>query len=359
MRLPITNRWLITLLALIVLLQPLHAQWTQRDHRGSTRGPWLRALPRELPELYIEFNGIDFGHAHLAETLLRTQDAAEIGRARLVVLEFIFSRPRVPPDEELAAPTFVRMAWELQKAFHWAHDFHRSLYDLFAADHVPDKEAGYRRILADYLSKPEALTPELLDHHGALWSFPESKSFRDRHPKFNTQIWAYHWLQAAAYDVQLMGPAARQRELMRPTIAHYHHYLRNPPVQWRAMPMMMEAAPEFSRRYPEAANIFDNLHMLHDNVDDVLSRPDLYPTWREQRQRMLALLRIYLHREQQRGHHHEFRGTHAMMMEHLRGPRPPTVQAVLGLPAPAAPHAHGHARQQAAEPPRQPQHRHH
>ncbi|MEX1049128.1 MAG: hypothetical protein WED15_06350, partial [Akkermansiaceae bacterium] len=243
-------------------LLPLPAQWVQRDHRGPTRGPWLWALPRELPELYVEFNGIDFGHAHIAETLLRTQDAGEVEKARLEVRAFIFSQPRVPPDEEQVAPTFVRMAWELQKTFHWAHDFHRSLYDLFAADRVVDKEAAYRRILTDYLSKPEAITSEILDHHGALWSFPESKAFRDRYPRFNTQIWAYHWLQAAAYDVQLLGPAARQRELMVPVIAHYHSYLRTPPIRWRAMPMMMEAAPEFSRRYPEAAKIFDNLHML-------------------------------------------------------------------------------------------------
>ena len=33
----------------------------------------------------------------------------------------------------------------------------------------------------------------------ALWSFPESKAFRDQFGKFNTQIWAYHWLQAAVY----------------------------------------------------------------------------------------------------------------------------------------------------------------
>jgi len=61
-------------------------------------------------------------------------------------------------------------------------------------------------------------------------------------------------------------------------IAHYHGYLRRPPVEWQFMPMMPEGAPEFARRFPEAAAIFDNLHMLHDNYDDILVRPDLYPT---------------------------------------------------------------------------------
>lgn len=164
---------------LLAAAVPAIAQWVIRDHRWPPRGAWNWALPKELPKLYREFNGIDFGHAHLAETLLRTQDQRRVEQARLQVLDFIFSSPRVPPDEEQVAPTFVRMVWEAQRAFNWAHTLHRSLYDLFASD-VADKQAAYRRILADYLDKPEAITPHPLDHHGKLWSFPESKAFRDK-----------------------------------------------------------------------------------------------------------------------------------------------------------------------------------
>ncbi len=270
--------------------------WTTRDHRWQPRGPWLWAVPRELPQLFTEFNGIDFGHAHLAETLIRTQDPERVERARLEVLDFIFSSPRVPPDEDQVAPTLVRMVWETQRAFNWAHLFHRTLYDLFASDKVQDKEAAYRKILADYLAKPEAITSHRLDHHGKLWSFRESKAFRDKFPKFNVQIWSYHWLQAATYDVQLMGNAAKQRELIPKLVAHYHGYLRNPPVEWQFMPMLPEGAPEFTRRFPEAAAIFDNLHMLHDNMDDILSRPDLYPTLQARRETILKILSISLHR---------------------------------------------------------------
>lgn len=46
----------------------------------------------------------------------------------------------------------------------------------------------------------------------------------------------------------------------------------------------------------EAAAIFDNLHMLHNNLDDVLSRPDLYPTRKEQRARILKIRDLYPHR---------------------------------------------------------------
>lgn len=341
------SRWVLAcsaLAAALALAAPGEAQWTARDKRWPPRGPWMWALAAELPQLYREFNGIDFGHAHLAETLLHTQDAAEVEKARLEVLDFIFSSPTVPPDEEQVGPTLVRMVWEVQKAFNWAHTLHRSLYDLFASDDVQDKQAAYRQILADYLEKPEAITSHPLDHHGRLWSFPESKTFRDKFPKFNSQIWAYHWLQAAAYDVQLMGAAARQRELFGPVIRHYHSYLEKPPLEWRHMPMMNEGAPEFARRFPEAAAIFDNLHMLHDNLDDVLCRPDLYPGWKDQREALLRILPIYLHRnhaadEPYAEYHMPARHPHDVHLEkregltgheeHGRGPRPPSAGKVL------------------------------
>jgi mono/diheme cytochrome c family protein len=296
-----------------------------RDHRAQPRGPWRYAIQRELPDLYREFNGIDFGHAHLPETLLKTLDPVRIETARQEVLDFIFSGPSVPPDEQQIAPTMTRLAPELSKTFDWTHTFHRSLYDLFATElSDAEKEAAYRTLLADYLEKPEAITPRRLDHHQALWSFPESRSFRDAFPRFNTQIWAYHWLQAAVYDVQLLGGPATQRTLMPKVIAHYHAYLRQPPVEWRFMPMTPEAAPEFARRFPEAAAIFDNLHMLHDNVDDVLVRPDLFPTFARKREAMLEILPIYLHRAHRASDRYadflEAAGGHGAMDMGLRPP---------------------------------------
>ena len=316
-------------------------EWVSRDDRWHLRGPWNWAMSRELSQLNREFNGIDFGHAHIAETLLSTQDEQKVEKARLEVLDFIYSSPSVPPDEPQMAPTFARMVWEVQKTFDWTHTFHRSLYDVFASDKVSDKEAAYRKILADYLEKPEAITKHRLDHHGKLWSFPESKAFRDKFPKFNNQIWAYHWLQAGVYDVQLMGGAEKQRELMPKIIEHYHGYLKNPPLEWQFMPMLPEVAPEFTSRFPEAAAIFDNLHMLHDNMDDILSSPDLYPTLESKREAMMKVLQIYLNRnhepveqfaeyhekEMMGGHEgHEMMG-HEMGMD--MGPRPPSAKEVL------------------------------
>lgn len=290
--------WCVSSLAVAAMLIACSG-WVTRTERWQPRGEWNWAVSRELPQLFREFNGIDFGHAHLGETLLPTNVPDEVEKGRLEVLDFIFSSPAVPPDEEQIAPTLTRMVWEIQKSFNWTHILHRSLYDVLADDAVRDKEAVCRELIAAYLSKREAITSHPLDLHGKLWSFPESKSFHSRFPKFSTQIWAYHWLQAATYDVQLMGDVDRQRELMPRLIEYYHGYLRHPPVRWQSMPMLHEGSPEFSRRFPDAASIFDNLHMLHDNLDDVLSRPDLYADSRARRDALLRILAIYLHANHQ------------------------------------------------------------
>jgi hypothetical protein len=103
---------------------------------------------------------------------------------------------------------------------------------------------------------------------------------------------------------------------------------------------MPEAAPNFAGRFPEAATIFDNLHMLHDNFDDILARPDLFPTLDAKRTAILKILPIYLHRahgaNDRYADFHEGPGGHAGMSMTDMGPRPPSVHEVLAGTAPAS-----------------------
>jgi len=116
------------------------------------------------------------------------------------------------------------------------------------------------------------------------------------------------------------------------------------------MPMMPEAAPNFARQFPEAAAIFDNLHMLHDNFDDILTRTDLFPSLGAKRAAILKILPIYLHRNHGANdrypdfHERDAQGHAGMDM----GPRPPSVHEVLAgtappsdQPQPSAPKAPG------------------
>jgi hypothetical protein len=272
------------------------SQFEQRDKRFYYRALWNFALRDDLKELDIDFNGIDYGHSNLYENLLVTdaKDVAAIeNRARHETLRFIRSRPRLPPNEEAIAPTYMKLAWRAQNTFDEAHALHRATYDIYVADlPAAEREQAIRKVLAYYQDSSYAITAQQLDHR-RLDELPYSKSFRRKFPLFNATIWSYHYLQVAVYD-----PLSAARDLpgklqaVQPILARYHSYLDDPPVQWTFMPMTAEQSPKFAEQYPAIANIFDNLHMLHDTISDILSS-DLLPTWDEKRTEIYRVLDSY------------------------------------------------------------------
>ena len=176
-------------------------QFEPRDKRFYYRAMWNFALREDLAELDSEFNGIDFGHSNLYENLLLTggRDVTAIDdRARKETLGFIATKPRLNPNEEAIAPTYMKLAWRAQNTFDEAHALHRATYDIFVSDE-PDKDRAIRNVLAYYRESEYAITSQRLDHH-RLDHMPYSQSFRKRFPLFNATIWAYHYLQVAVYD---------------------------------------------------------------------------------------------------------------------------------------------------------------
>ncbi len=63
----------VTLALMVVLALWAAAQFEPRDKRFYYRAAWNFALRDNLPELDIEFNGVDFGHSNLYENLLLTR----------------------------------------------------------------------------------------------------------------------------------------------------------------------------------------------------------------------------------------------------------------------------------------------
>ena len=281
-----------TLIALAVLVGC--AQFEPRDKRFYDRGVWNFALRENLPDLDIEFNGVDFGHSNLYENLLLT-GAGSVPAieedARRQTIRFIESGPVLPPNEEAIAPTYMKLAWRAQNTFDEAHALHRATYDIYASD-MPDKEAAILKALVFYHMSRYAITSQPLDHR-RLDEFPYSKSFRRKFPLFNATIWAYHYLQVAVYDVLQAAPDLEsKRKVVQPILATYRGYLKQPPVEWTFMPLTAELSPKFAAQYPEVARIFDNLHMLHDNISDILAG-DLLPTWEAKRAEIYRILDTY------------------------------------------------------------------
>jgi hypothetical protein len=100
-----------------------------------------------------------------------------------------------------------------------------------------------------------------------------SQVFRRRHPEFNGLIWAYHWLQVGLYEPLIAGRTPDERKAgVNAAVARFWDMLREPPGSMpRVMPMTATVAPMFTERHPRAAAIFDNLHMMHDIISDILA----------------------------------------------------------------------------------------
>lgn len=284
----------IVVTATVVVALAACSQFEPRDKRFYYRAMWNFSLREDLAELDSEFNGVDFGHSNLYENLLLTGGAdveAIDGRARKETLEFIATKPRLNPNEEAIAPNYMKLAWRAQNTFDEAHALHRATYDIVVSD-VPDKDRALRNALAYYQDSAYAITAKRLDHR-RLDQFPYSKTFRRRFPLFNATIWSYHYLQVAVYDPLRAAPELdAKKEAVRPILSTYRGYLQRPPVEWTFMPLTAELSPVFAARYPEIANIFDNLHMLHDNISDILAS-ELLPTWVEKRAEIYRIVDMY------------------------------------------------------------------
>jgi len=284
----------VGMIVLMVFAVVACSQFEPRDKRFYYRAFWNFSLREDLAELDIEFNGVDFGHSNLYENLLLTggKDVSAIeDKARKETLAFIASKPRLNPNEEAIAPTYMKLAWRAQNTFDEAHALHRATYDIVVSDES-DKDRALRDVLAYYQASPYAITAKKLDHH-RLDTFPYSRSFRQRFPLFNATIWAYHYLQVAVYDpLQAARDLESKKQAVRPILATYRQYLDQPPIQWTFMPLTAELSPLFAARYPEIANIFDNLHMLHDNISDILSSEQL-PSREEKRTEIYRILNSY------------------------------------------------------------------
>lgn len=281
-------------MAVLALVLAACSQFEPRDKRFYYRALWNFALREDLAELDSEFNGVDFGHSNLYENLLLTggHDIPAIeDRARNETLTFIATKPRLNPNEEAIAPTYMKLAWRAQNTFDEAHALHRATYDIMVSDE-PDKDRAMRNVLAYYQKSSYAITAKRLDHH-RLDQFPYAKTFRNRFPLFNATIWSYHYLQVAVYDpLQAARDLNAKTQAVKPILAAYRGYLEQPPVQWTFMPLTAELSPTFAGRYPDIANIFDNLHMLHDNISDILASERL-PTWDAKREEIYRIVNSY------------------------------------------------------------------
>lgn len=267
------------LAASAALPSPARAQWStayesfylQARHNWTFRNHY-QAADRL-------FNAFDFGHAILYETLWTKPDApaSELEERRYAQLttRILLRPPRLPLEEAAIEVRYARLAPEAKVMFDWAHVLHRQLYDVLADERLDQasKDAEVARLVAYYRSRADLAFSTRPKSMALMQQQPYSLAFRQRYPKFNGLIWAYHWLQVGLYEPLVVGADATARQAgVRAAVARFWQMLGDAPRSFpHQMPMTAAISPAFAARYPEAAIIFDNLHSMHDVISDILA----------------------------------------------------------------------------------------
>lgn len=253
----------------------------RRDERFYYPGAFNWTFLERYPAAARLFNAFDYGHAILYETLSQARDSAAGGALteayHYLTTELLVRPPRYAVAEEVIEPSYAKLAWRAVRMFAWAHVLHRQIYDVYAderlsaaaRDSLIERLTDYYLGDRDYAFAPVPKSTALMDEQDY------SQVFRQRFPTFNGLIWAYHWLQVGLYEPFVVGrtPEARRAGALA-AVARFWEMLETPPAGMpRVMPMTPIIAPEFTRRHRRAAAIFDNLHMMHDIVSDILTSP--------------------------------------------------------------------------------------
>jgi hypothetical protein len=271
-------------LAALALLAPAaSAQWVRVPEQTYLPASHNWVFRRNYPGADRLFNAFDYGHAVLYEELLRYPDAPatrlEEREYAFITRKLLAHPPRMPLEESAVEVEYARLAPEAKAMFEWAHLLHRQIYDVLADEALSQeqKDREVAALVAYYRTRPDLAFSEVPKSMELMEGQPYSTVFRERYPKFNGLIWAYHWMQVGLYEPLLSGSTPEQRQTgVAATVARFRQMLESAPDHMpRIMPMTAAVAPRFADRYPEAAIIFDNLHSMHDVISDILASPEV------------------------------------------------------------------------------------
>lgn len=254
------------------------------------RGSYNWAIER-IPAFAKDMYATGVGHAMAYEALV-TGRSAKLETTVFSTINWVLQNPpSMPVDEAALSPRFVQKYGYLEKVFDWAHTLHFQTIDVFSHPGMTDaqKEDEIDRLWKFYQSEPYAITglPMNMEY---LDSFPYSTTFRTNYPKVNGLFWGYHWLQTVNYDMIYRVPVADHIPQYN-VIGEQYRTSELYKTDRDFMPMTAEMSPRFAKRFPYIANAFDNLHMLHDNVNDILAYTGLTERQKEE-QIKIAIYRV-------------------------------------------------------------------
>ena len=240
-----------------------------------TRGTFNFAV-YDVPDLARDLNAVSVGHAMAYEDLVTGHaDRLETDTYARIV-HVLKNPPRLMPSEQSVSPTFARRFGVLEQVFDGAHLLHAQTIDVLASPKLTtaQKDREIERLYRVYQTTVPYAVTGLPMNMAFLYGQKYSKAFRDRYPKVNGLFWGYHYLQGAMYDA-LYGKTPTEQKAVYQIVGQQYRDTELYRTHRPLMPMFAETSPRFAARFPAIANLFDNLHMLHDRVNDILVTPGL------------------------------------------------------------------------------------
>lgn len=254
---------------------------------SAIAGPTWYPLPAEaykFGELYPKAQQLlfafDYGHALVYERLLQNRgqisNPKEFEKKLLNDVVLILKNPpHVKVDESDISPKYVYTFPLMVDAFDWSHLLHQFVLDVLATS--KDRHAGMNKRINVLFNEYKANKPLAITEVCKTMLFMDghyfSKDFRRQYPSFNLLIWSYHWFQIKLYEA-LMLPTRAERDLaVQKTTDDFWQLISDLPdsAEFDMMPETKKEAPTFFKAFPLISASFDNNHMLHDIVSDILT----------------------------------------------------------------------------------------
>ncbi len=246
----------------------------------------LPAEAYKFGKMYPEAQGLlyafDYGHALVYEMLIQNRGQIvdpETFEMELMkqIMPILKNPPQVKVDESDIAPTYTYTFPLVLNLFDWSHMLHQFVLDVLATseDRGDGMVARINELYAFYYAnKPVAITDickTMLFMDGHYFS----KAFRKTFPSFNLLIWSYHWFQIKLYEALLKPTKAQRDAAVKKTVADFWELISDLPdsAEFDMMPETAKEAPTLAKLFPRIPAAFDNNHMLHDIISDILVSP--------------------------------------------------------------------------------------
>jgi len=249
-------------------------------------GPVWYPMPTEAYQFGVKYPAaqrllyaFDYGHALVYERLLHQRgkitDPKKFEEQILAeILTILKNPPNVKVEEDEIAPVYVFKFPLTVNAFDWSHMLHQYVLDVLAVskDRGPKMTARVNEIFGHYKANRQLAITDVCKTMLFMDGHYFSKAFRRTFPSFNLLIWSYHWFQIRLYDALLKPTEMERNFAVKETVDQFWTLISNLPdsAEFDMMPETKIEAPEFAKRFPSIPPAFDNNHMLHDIVSDIL-----------------------------------------------------------------------------------------